>query len=225
MLKQLTLAGVLWLVPLTVIAQQPPDAEREESGARHWTRGGWAQDADVAAATDFIRENAPNRWRALESLPEEGGMRRGVLLYALARYRNIQAVKQDDEQLYQIKLKQLRTEDELYGILTSLQTPEERQAEQSRITTATRALVDLELAERQRRLDRMREALKREEQSLASDREHVAEITERKSSALINQGTGALRREFIGRYRRDRLRGVEAPPPPPDSQTQEAAPR
>ena len=121
---------------------------------------------DVAA---FIRQAAPNRWAALEALPENGTFRRGIMVYVVARWRHLQMLREDDPALYDIKVHQLTVEDNIYGLLACTRGPADREALRKKLHDKVAELVKLTLADRQHRIERLRQALKTEEDRLSQD--------------------------------------------------------
>jgi hypothetical protein len=120
-----------------------------------------------------------------------------VLAFVLARYRALQAVKEEDAKLYDIKVKQVEIEDELYGLLAPARTVGDREKVRGQIRVVTKRLVEQNLAEREQRLGRLRESLRREEQKLGFDRAQAEAIADMRTSMLVQEGTPALRREML----------------------------
>ena len=65
------------------------------------------------------------------------------------------------------------------------------------IRAVTKRLVEQNLAEREQRLSRLRESLRREEQKLGFDRAQAEAIADMRTSMLVQEGTPALRREML----------------------------
>lgn len=204
MVKSLVTA-LIALGPLTVLAQVAATADASpEPDAPYRQRpfpGRYGQVApterELEDAGTFMREHAPNRWQAVQSLPDDGVVRRGVMGFIVARYRALQDVKKDDPKLYDVKLRQLAVEDELYGMVASETTPEEREKHRDALRIATRKLLELNLAERELRIDRLRQSLSTEEQRLATDRAQLDTHVNGRLEAFINEGTAALRKDMF----------------------------
>lgn len=200
-LARLMLGVVCW-VPMTVVAQDRP-APTVPSAAQ---RAAYAErygavfqgprrptDAEVEEVSQFLREYSPNRWRALESLPEEGRERRAVMAFAVARWRGIQELKEAEPALYDLKLKQLKVEDDIYGLLAVKLPPAEREPLRPKVRESVEQLVNLRMAERELRVESLRKQLKEEEERLASDKARVDKMVDRRTDTLMQEGPGALR--------------------------------
>lgn len=156
---------------------------------------GPVSDKEMEAVADFMAKYAPNRWKALDQLPDDGGLRHGVMNFVVARYRQLKEVREEDERLYDIKVKQLVAEDEIYGLVMPLKSPTERESHRDDIKAAVRKLLTLNQEERERRTERTRQALESEERRLTSERDHMDQLVDSRTSALIVDGASALRRE------------------------------
>ncbi|GEM_PF-4822185 len=163
-------------------------------------------DEDMQEVMAFMREHSPNRVKATESLPEDSAARRGVMAFVEARYRALQAVKDEDAQLYDLGVKQVEIEDDLYGLLASAPTVADREKIRDRIRIAVRPQVETNFAERAHRLSRLREALRREERKLDADRARADDLTDARTNALVQEGTAALRRDVLRRGIREDAR-------------------
>lgn len=169
------------------------------------TGGRWAQisDEDMQEVMTFMREHSPHRIKTMEKLPEDSAARRGVMAFVVARYRSLQALKDEDAQLYDLGVKQVEIEDELYGLLAPARAVGDREKMRDQIRVAVKRQVETNLAERERRLSRLRESLRREERKLDGDRARIDELTDARTNALVQEGTGALRRDALRRGTRE----------------------
>ena len=132
-----------------------------------------------------MADNAPNRWNSMQDLPDD--MRRNVLNFIVARYRGLQQIKDSDPELYQTKLNQFRTEDDIYG-LVSVRGQEQREKSRDQIEAKVRKFIELNIAERTYRLERLKKQVSEEEARLVSDRGVVDEQVKRRTDTLISEG-------------------------------------
>ena len=149
----------------------------------------------------FSKEYGPKRWAILQSLDEDRQQYiRGMVFW---RFRNLERLKNSDPEMYQIHLKRFTIDDEIFGIRfpirQELRAP--TQEEMSRLKEKATALIDVGLEERELRVQRLRDMLKREEDYLTAEKNgREAAIAER--LALIEQGRvqglGMRRREGEG---------------------------
>lgn len=144
---------------------------------------------DIAA---FMREFAPARWAAMESLPDSGAVRRSVMVYVVARWRHLQVLREEDTQLYDIKVQQMTVEDAIYGLLARTRTPAEREPLRKSLREKVTELVNLGLKEREHRIERLRQALKVEEDRLAKDQATTGRTVERRVDAFVTDGPVTL---------------------------------
>lgn len=175
------------------------DAGPARAMARAGARAAQPSEEDVAETMTFMREHSPNRVKAMENLPEEGAAQRRVLPFMVARYRALQAVKDEDPQLYDLNVKQIEIEDELYGLVASARRIGEREKLHDRIRAVVKRQEETNFAEREHRLNRLRESLRREEKKLADDRAQIDGLADSRTGELIQQGPAALRRDGLRR--------------------------
>lgn len=144
---------------------------------------------DIAA---FMRQFAPARWAALEALPEAGAVRRSVMIYVVARWRHLQMLREEDTELYDLKVQQMAVEDAIYGLLARTRTPAEREPLRKILREKVAELVKLGLKEREHRIERLRQALKVEEDRLAKDQGATARMVEQRVNAFVTDGPVTL---------------------------------
>lgn len=200
--------GALVFLPLTAFAQQKQEPatksdeltrpEGDPARARAmmgmgWRRRGMAAEQDMDQAAQFMRENSPNRWQVVDSLPEDSPDRRAVMAFITLRWRSLQNVKDEDAPLYEIKLKQLHIEDGIYGMLATTQSAAEREPLRSRLRESVDELLNLGFAEREHRIEQLRKMVKTEQEKLDTSRKQVGTMVDRRTNALVAEGPSALR--------------------------------
>lgn len=200
----IALAALPASLPAQDRANERPVAGPAATGLRNraeTARQNPPSDKEYEQASQFMREHSPNRWQAMEDLPEEGGLRRGVMNFIIARWRILQSTREEDAQLYEIKLKQVTVEDNIYGLLAHTQSPAEREPLRKELREQARSLATLGLAERERRIERLQEMLKKQEELLSTDRSQLDAVVEQRTQALIQDGPTSLRPDFHRRPR------------------------
>ena len=175
--------------PRELAAPNDPLAPRQRAALAAAPMASEQELEDIAA---FMREFAPARWAALESLPESGAVRRSVMIYVVARWRHLQMLREDDTQLYDIKVQQMTVEDAIYGLLARTRTPAEREPLRKILREKVTELVKLGLKEREHRIERLRQALKVEEDRLAKDQGTTSRMVERRVDAFVTDGPVTL---------------------------------
>ena len=185
----------------------PGVRERRESPAvdvaptpRH--RAPAESDKEMEEIAAFMRQFAPARWAALDALPEAGALRRGVMVYVVARWRHLQILREEDAALYEIKVRQMAVEDTIYGLLARTRTPAEREPLRKNLREKVDELVKLGLSERTHRIERARQALTAEENRLKEDQAGMKSMVERRVDAFITEGPVTLHPDLPRRPRR-----------------------
>ena len=214
MIAQKFLIALVALGPAVALAQwpdappPPPSHEEGEPRPRQFGRFAPPSASEIDDAMVFMQENAPNRWQAIQMLPDDdSSLRRNVIGFVVARYRALQGLKDDDSTLYDIKVQQLRTEDEVYGLLSGTETPERREKLRQPLTDRAQKMQELTLAEREQRIHRLKDIIEHQEASLSADRLKIATLVSARVEALINEGQAALREDRpMGPPKRDRRR-------------------
>lgn len=215
-LMRLVAAASLWaavLPPVALAANDGPAArearEATAVGGSPTTRqravaawvGPAASDQELEEVADFMRKFAPARWAALDALPEGGAGRRGVMVYVVARWRHLQILREEDSGLYEIKVSQMAAEDAIYGLLARTRSPAEREPLRKTLREKVGELVKLGLTERAHRIERLRQALKAEEDRLARDQGGTKSVVERRVDAFITDGPVTLHADMPRRPR------------------------
>ena len=215
-LMRFVAAASLWaaVLPTVVLAENDGPTARKAREAtamggavttRQRAAAAWAgpaaTDQELEEVTDFMRKFAPARWAALDALPEGGAGHRGVMVYVVARWRHLQILREEDLELYEIKVSQMAVEDAIYGLLARTRTPAEREPLRKHLREKVGELVKLGLTERAHRIERLRQALKAEEDRLARDQGGTKSVVERRVDAFITDGPVTLHAEMPRRPR------------------------
>ena len=202
-------AALAAVMPSVVMAANdgPAVRERRESPAvdvaptsRH--RPPAESDKEMEEIAAFMRQFAPARWAAMDALPEAGAVRRGVMVYVVARWRHLQILREEDAALYEINVRQMTVQDAIYGMLARTRTPAEREPLRKTLREKVDELLKLGLTERTHRIERARQALTAEEDRLAKDRAGIKSMVERRVDAFITEGPVPLHPDLPRRPRR-----------------------
>lgn len=168
----------------------------------------------------FMKENSPKRWSVVEnSSNPDGQMRMRGMLYQ--RFRVLERLRNADQDMYEVNLRRIGVEDEIFDISYSALLTEGRPLtpqELSKLREQVTALVDITIEEREVRVQRLRDMLKREEGLLTVEKgQREAAIAER--MALIEQGDimrgGGMRGGLRPRRDGDRFPGAGGLAPRP----------
>jgi hypothetical protein len=159
----------------------------------------------------FMQRFAPRRFVAIEQMPE-GESKEQMKRFWFARFRSLQALQKRDVAAYEQRLSQLRVEDQIFGIVSDWSPRADPGGQQLRETLRGQVtqLVDLDLQERQRRV----EWLKRE---LAEQSEQLERDLKQRDN-LVEQRVGRFA-DWAGRWarRRAEVEKRAASPATPDA--------
>jgi hypothetical protein len=137
----------------------------------------------------FFREHSPKRSEAFSRLPDDNkGRRRNIKQLVHSHYAELKRLEKEDPEVYQLRLKQVRAEDDIFGMLMDRWNAGPSRADWTALSTPLREqvalLVDLDLQERRLRLDRRQQSLDKQKQALADDESRRDERIERRLSEI-----------------------------------------
>ena len=131
--------------------------------------------------SEFMAEYMP--WRIAEvQAMREGQWKERIKKLLANRYRGLRTIQARDPQSFQARLGQLRIEDQIYKLVSDLPKadPDGRQKIREELRTQVTQLVDVDLAERKRRVERLKAELTRQEGLLEQDtRQHDTLVDQR----------------------------------------------
>lgn len=132
---------------------------------------------------DFMRRYTPRRQNALDEMAE-GDKKESIKRFVFARFRGLQSIQRQDPAGYQQRLAQLQIEDDIFGLLADWGGAAEADQQQlvDDLRTQVRRLVELDLQERQRRVDALKIELEEQIESLEKDRGQFGMLVERRVS-------------------------------------------
>jgi hypothetical protein len=118
----------------------------------------------------FMQRFAPRRFVALEQMPE-GESKEQMKRFWFARFRSLQALQKRDVAAYEQRLSQLRVEDQIFGIVSDWSPRADPSGQQLRenLRGQVTQLVDLDLQERQRRVEWLKRELAEQSEQLDRD--------------------------------------------------------
>jgi len=164
---------------------------------------------------EFLKKNAPQRYAKIQDLSEE--RQKKVIDAARLQYRGLERLKNDDPQLYEIRIKRLPIMDDLFALGWDLRHGESKTADatKQKVRQRVRDLIDsrveelnLRIARSEDRIERIKTNLAREQGALSSLQSTVQQATTNRE-ALVERGMTAIQNESGAE-----LRDLAAPPPP-----------
>jgi hypothetical protein len=130
---------------------------------------------EINKSMAFLREVSPRRAEVVARMLDNDRGRFGLRRQIYTRYREMKVMEVEDPPLYQIKLKQLRIEDELFGEAAAIRAirqegrpPGESQRKQieehrQKLETAAMEFVELRIAERKHLIAKLQAAVAADE--------------------------------------------------------------
>jgi hypothetical protein len=174
----------------------------------------------------FARENMPNLWASLQaSIADEpldpGGFhpRTGRLMgFARMRFLQHERIRREQPELEEVHLKQIRTLDEAFGLVEAWRrAPDgpEKEAARQKLREKFSEVVEIMIEEREQRLARLKDAVRREEERLASDKENRQRMIEQRLERFMSETAPPDPSAGDGPPPRDYLPAETPPPGPP----------
>ena len=135
----------------------------------------------------FMYLHSPRRQQAIDQLPE-GGKKESIKKFLFARYRTFQSLQRRDRGAFEQRLAQLRVEDQIFGLVSDwgLADEDQRQKLKERLRAETATLIDLDLRERQRRVDDLRRELDEETRALEADLKDRDALVEKRLGRFVD---------------------------------------
>jgi len=121
----------------------------------------------------------------------EGPAKERVKRLLGARYRGLRIIQNRDPESFEARLGQLKVEDQIYKLVSQIGSadPQRRQQMQDELRPEVASLVDVDLSERQRRIDRLEDELRRQKKLLDKDTKDRENIIERRLARFLDWGT------------------------------------
>jgi hypothetical protein len=144
----------------------------------------------------FMQRYASRRHAAIEQMPD-GESKESMKRFWFARVRSLQSLQRRDPAGYEQRLTQLRIEDQIFGVISDWTGVDDADREQLRDTLRGQVtqLVDLDLQERQRRVEWLKKELADQSEQLDKDRkQHDALVDKRVARFADWAGRLAARR-------------------------------
>lgn len=199
--KLSAMAVGLGLIALCAAAAAPSDSDHAKPDRQRSNRpdgqarpsGSWREHAattkpsaeeweDVDA---FMDENSPKRWAKFRDMPE--GRREKLKPFFNQRYRMLQDLKQNDSAMYDVRIKRLKIEDDIFSLGWDLKnTRSDASADSTRaeLKKRVRALADSRIEEHRLRFKQLQERLEQERTRIAVETAGVDQFVKNGMDAL-----------------------------------------
>ena len=136
-----------------------------------------------AEVRHFMNRYSPRRQFALDQLPD-GEKKESIKRFVFARYRSLQSLQRRDQTGYDQRLAQLVIEDEIFGVVSGWGAAgeEERGKLRQSLRDKVARLVDIDLQERQRRVEWLKRELAQQTRELEQDQGERDDLIERRAT-------------------------------------------
>ena len=189
---------------------QSPRIRREQLGTYDPSNvGGPLSSQEKEEVRSFMQRYSPERLRRLEDVPDQ--RQTGIYKRIAAQYRSIERMKEEDPEIYQLRLKRLPIEDAMFSLGWQLKRSDDATTKvsteelRSKLREQVRLFVDSHLEERRIRIERNVQRIKKEQADLQEAQEKLRQMLADKD-ALIEKGVTGIENE-----RGDALKELSAP--------------
>lgn len=175
---------------------------------------------EVAEIETFMQKHSPKRFERFLGLPER--RREGLLFFLAVRYRQLQEMKQNDPDVFALRMARMTIEDEVFDLGWRLNhdSPADKSELEARLRQQVRLLMQSTIDEKKLRVKQWQARVEEETASIAKDEADLDRIVDANVTALLNSdkfpGMMNLLGPGMGRgMRQDRPRDQQGPGPGP----------
>lgn len=187
-MKFSSLVLATWLLfsaaAVPVAAGDKGGGDRDDAKHAEWRREmqrAWNEEpteSELKDVADFMAVHSPRRWEAFNRLSEEHPEKDKLKKLILVRFRGVRYLKEREPRLYELRLKQVKLEDEAWDFSERYRASKD-EAERARLREKVReqvaSVVNLWMSERQYRIDLLEEEVEDAKRRLDEDRAQMAE--------------------------------------------------
>lgn len=182
--------AILLVFTSALLADAPTsDPVRGHGGVDHpgFGRGPEARRGEMRA-WDFFRTYSRRRAEAIRALPQEKQERvRGLIT---ARYGGIWLIETQNPKLFDLKIKQVQAEDDIFGLKGELaENPGKGDQIRAELRKKVEELVELRMDERKQRIERLKKQLGDEEKQLKEDQAKKEKMVEKQYERVLDAPT------------------------------------
>ncbi len=135
----------------------------------------------------FMKENSPQRWQAYQDL--SGEQQEKLKMTIARRYRMLQFLKNNEPEMYDVRLKRMGVEDQIFGLTRELKsaTPADRPKIEEKLKSKLGDLVDLGIQEHQARIQRFQKLISQEQDQLSREQSNREQIVNKHLKAIEHE--------------------------------------
>jgi len=151
--------------------------------------------SEIEDAMQFMQTNSPNRFKALDSLPD-GEKKNRLKNVATRAYLQLMrsSPKETQPELFKVAVDRTKMEDAVFGLVTELHKtpPDQQEALKTQLRAKVAELVSIGLKERQMRLTILQDTVKEEQQKLTQDQARETALVDQRYSEVLANGEKGL---------------------------------
>jgi hypothetical protein len=152
---------------------------------------GPVDEAEFRAASEMMRDHTPNGWFRFDKVPANAPWRPRLERSVVARYRELQRVRERDPEQYKREIQELELEDEILGlarrVARGVDGPETEDVKRQ-LRERVAGLHDLRVRNRETRLQRLAATLEGERKRLEKEKGERDQVVEKRYRALLERG-------------------------------------
>jgi hypothetical protein len=143
---------------------------------------------ELREVDEFMNENSPKRWAKIKDMPDERRSRLNG--FVVQRFRMLQDLKQNDQAMYDLRVKRLKIEDEIFSLGWDLKNNKNENfspdAAKKDLRKKVRALADSRIDEHRLRLKQWQEKIEQEQKKLAEEKANIDQFVDSSVNAIEN---------------------------------------
>jgi len=190
-----------------------PGIDRGDRGDRGG-RGGMRRQVEPSAEEwnaieAFGEKHSPNRLKMLNRLRDEKPDEvRIAKMFLVGRYRSIEASKEHDPELYEVRLEGVELEDRIFGQVEDGAAKPDAPTEKKEALRADMAKwVTMNLNEREQRIERLAESIEEQRRKLEEDKARSDALIDQKMADVERDGIRGLLPEGVRKFMDNAGRG------------------
>ncbi len=143
----------------------------------------------------FMREHSPRRTEELEMLIDAADDKKVNFLKSLvaAQFDYVMSLKSEDTKLYELQIDKIAAQDAIYGMLRDAKGTGMQPDQKKEFREQVAKLVDVNLSERGRRIDKARESLTKAKSTLDDDLKRKDAMVDERMEQFLKEGARPLK--------------------------------
>ena len=198
----LRLACIAPLALATIAPAQSAQPARNGQGARgnvQQPTAEFSQD-ELKAAIGFMRDHAPNRLAALDSMngPRNYARTRQIIVNQKRNFDRIKTNNANAPEIYASRLREYEINDEIFGICKKIKRPADATAAMPELQAKVAELLDVGIKEQHARIDRLEKLLAAQKAALEATEKKRDSLIASKAAEIAKNGVEGAKLNFNG---------------------------